>query len=478
MEDVQVLRRRIAAGELSVRKAARLLGHSRNTVKRYLAGATPGERKASSRERPVSGALGAAIAALLDEEKRNAHGKHRLTAARIHDLLHQQGLPGSYSTVKEIVRELRRRDREVYVPLVYAPAEVAQCDFFEVWTEQAGLVRRGRMFQMRLMYSGVDFSWIFEHEDLPSFLEGHRRAFEFFGGVMQRCAYDNLKLAVESIQHGNRRLNERFEKLTVHYNFEATFARPREGHDKGGIESAGRSVRRNLLTPMLKGANLHEVNAQLLARLEQRRDTNEKFSAERELLRSLPKQEFETRTLQTVRISQSATTRIKNVSYSVPSRWAGLRIDALIGGSEMEFRGPDGVVTHQRGRPGESCIDYRHYLRELARKPQALRQVAAVLAGQMGEPFVRVWNELQQRYPGLDGARRFSRILTAIEEHGLDTIRREIACSQDGAASGALLLCAAREPKSESCVHHPAFAAIQVEAANAAQFDLLIEAGQ
>lgn len=144
----------------------------------------------------------------------------------------------------------------------------------------------------------------------------------------------------------------------------------------------------------------------------------------------------------------------------------------------MEFRGPDGFVIHERGRPGESRIDYRHYLRELARKPQALRQVAAVLAGQMGEPFVRVWNELQQRYPGLDGARRFSRILTAIEEHGIDTIRRELACSQDGAASGALLLCAAKVPASESCVYHPAFAAIQMEAANAAQFDLLIEAGQ
>lgn len=77
-------------------------------------------------------------------------------------------------------------------------------------------------------------------------------------------------------------------RLFVHYNVEATFARPYEGHDKGGIEAAGRSVRRNLLTPVLKGANLQEVNAQLLTRLMQLRDSNEKFAAEREQLRSPP----------------------------------------------------------------------------------------------------------------------------------------------------------------------------------------------
>lgn len=64
MEDVQVLRRRIASGELSVREAARLLGHSRNMVRRYLAGAGPGERKRTSRQRPVSDGLREMIAAL------------------------------------------------------------------------------------------------------------------------------------------------------------------------------------------------------------------------------------------------------------------------------------------------------------------------------------------------------------------------------------------------------------------------------
>jgi hypothetical protein len=48
----------------------------------------------------------------------------------------------------------------------------------------------------------------------------------------------------------------------------------------------------------------------------------------------------------------------------VPCRWAGLDLIARVG---------TGIV-HNRKRFGERSIDYRHYLPELARKPQAVRQ--------------------------------------------------------------------------------------------------------
>ena len=43
-------------------------------------------------------------------------------------------------------------------------------------------------------------------------------------------------------------------------------------------------------------------------------------------------------------------------------------------------------VTHPRARFGTRQVFYRHYLPELARKPNAVRQVAPELMAELGAP--------------------------------------------------------------------------------------------
>jgi transposase len=50
---------------------------------------------------------------------------------------------------------------------------------------------------MRLMASGKGFAYVYERCDQVSFLDGHVPAFEGFGGVPHRIAYDNLTAAVK-----------------------------------------------------------------------------------------------------------------------------------------------------------------------------------------------------------------------------------------------------------------------------------------
>ena len=69
-------------------------------------------------------------------------------------------------------------------------------DFFEVTVDEDGTRRKAWQFPMRLMYSGRDFAWLYDRCDQISFLDGHVRAFEHFGGVPRRCIYDNLSPAV------------------------------------------------------------------------------------------------------------------------------------------------------------------------------------------------------------------------------------------------------------------------------------------
>src|SRR5690606_7490038 len=184
MDQVQVIRHMVRAQGVPIRRVARELGISRNTVRRYLEEGTPvGERRPSSRPKPVQDAVAPRIEALLAESSRWTAGKQRLTAARVHGLLREEGLEVGATVVKEVVREWRRKRQEVFVPLVYRPGELAEVDFFEVFVETAGKRRKVFLFVMRLMHSGRDFGWLYDRQDQIAFLDGHVRAFAYFGFV-------------------------------------------------------------------------------------------------------------------------------------------------------------------------------------------------------------------------------------------------------------------------------------------------------
>src|SRR5947207_766578 len=76
-------------------------------------------------------------------------------------------------------------------------------------------------FVMRLLRSGRDFAWLYDRQDQVCFLDGHVRAFEHFGAVPRRAAYDNLRAAVTKVLVGSEReLAVRFSALASHYLFE------------------------------------------------------------------------------------------------------------------------------------------------------------------------------------------------------------------------------------------------------------------
>jgi hypothetical protein len=63
-------------------------------------------------------------------------------------------------------------------------------------------------------------------------------------------------------------LTERFAALATPYLCEACFARPGEGHDKGGVESRGKAIRLQHLTPIPAGASLKALAAATLTEVE------------------------------------------------------------------------------------------------------------------------------------------------------------------------------------------------------------------
>jgi transposase len=441
VDQVHVLRHKVLVEGRSQRQVAKELGISRLTVKKYLTETVPIRREAKPRGRPVWDKVAPRLEALLTASGAWTAGKQQLTATRLHELLIADGHQVGVTLVKQAVAEWRRQRREVFVPLTYRPGDLAEVDFFEVLVDLAGTRRKAWLFLMRLMYSGRDFAWIYERQDQISFLDGHVRALTHFGGVPARIAYDNLRAAVVRILVGGARaLTPRFAALASHYLLEPCFCRPGEGHDKGGVEARGKALRRQALVPIPSGASLDAINAELLARLDGRLTTTPaiamRFGEEQRAWRPVPEPfAAEATTLATV--SPRALVRMDGASYSVPCRWARRDLVVHVGPSTVTIVGDDGTrIRHPRKRFGERAIDYRHYLPELARKPQAVRQVLPDLLRDLGDPFPAVWAHLHEAHGPREAARLLAKILGELETRGAADV---VPALQSALATGAPL---------------------------------------
>lgn len=432
MDQVHVIRHKVLVEGRSQRQVAREFGISRVTVRKYVEEAMPIRKETAPRARPVWERVGARIEALLAESAQWTGGKQQLTATRLHELLIGDGHRVGVTLVKEAVAEWKRQRREVFVPLTYRPGDLAEVDFFEVLVDVDGARRKAWLFLMRLMYSGRDFAWIYERQDQVSFLDGHVRAFAHFGGVPTRVAYDNLRAAVVRILVGGERaLTARFAALASHCLFEPCFCRPGEGHDKGGVEARGKALRRQALTPIPRAATLDAINQALLARMDARLETGRdvagqtigtRFAEESTYFRPLPSAFVaETTTIGTV--SPRALVRLEGAVYSVPCRWAGLDLIARIGATTVTIVGRDDTrIVHPRKRFGQRSIDYRHYLPELARKPQAVRQVLPDLLRDLGAPFPAVWDHFHAAHAPREAARLFAKVLGQLDTYGFERV--------------------------------------------------------
>ena len=113
----------------------------------------------------------------------------------------------------------------------------AQVDFGFAQIDLDGLREKVALFVMTLPYSDALFIQAFPRECTESFQEGHRRAFEFFGGAGRRISYDNSKIAVAKILGSRKRkITSEFLRLQSHYLFEHHFCLVRRPNEKGHVE--------------------------------------------------------------------------------------------------------------------------------------------------------------------------------------------------------------------------------------------------
>jgi transposase len=486
MDKVYVLRHKVSVEGKSISSVARELSISRNTVSKYLTESEPVRKGTVSRERPVMDKVAPRIDELLEEWKHRVTPKQRITGSRILRQLHEEHYQVGITTVRDYLREKRRKTAEVFIPLVYRPGDEGQFDFFDVTVEDHDQFRHVWKLLLHLPYCGRDYLNFYDSCDQLAFLDGHVRAAVFFGGLPRRIAYDNLSAAVKRKVGLEPQLTDRFQALVSHYLFEPCFTRRGEGHDKGSVESRGKGIRLQHLTPVPRGNSLAEISAAVLREVDDawrervREDGHrcwDLWLEECRKLIALPAWPFDARRVVMAQVSSKATVEIDGATYSLPSRWARLDAKAYVGVDDIRLVccGETEVVARQRR--GEKCIQYRHYLPELARKPQAVRQVAPELVAELGEPYGKLWALLEGRYGGHEAARVLARVLGAVIDHGQQAVGEALRSALQADRCDLLAL-SSRLQEARMTVEVPAaLQGYQIEAVSPAEYDVLLAGG-
>jgi len=320
---------------MSQRAIAKMLGISRNTVKKYCDGDNvPWERKEYNRKAEVlTDDVLDFILQCFEEDKSENLNKQQHTARRIYQrLVSEKQFAGGESTVRLAVNKIKGSIPKSFIPLEFDPGEALQIDWGEATVYLNGVKTKLNLFCARLCFSCAIFVMAFKHQNEESFLEGQLKAFEFFGGIPHKVIFDNAKVAVKEGFGQYAQIQNRYKAFSAHYAFHPIFCNVASGNEKGLVENLVGFSRRNFLVPVPKIKDLSEINnllyvkcAEYQEHLIQGREGNVNIRLRQELsyFYSLPKYSFDTSKTAVAKVNEFSTIRFDKNNYSVPATLIG-----------------------------------------------------------------------------------------------------------------------------------------------------------
>ncbi|AUG56549.1 Integrase core domain protein [Acetivibrio saccincola] len=102
------------------------------------------------------------------------------------DLVREFGFQGSYDTVKKYVVKIKKSPPKAYMVLHSLPGEEAQVDFGYIGNIKLpdGKYKKAWIFVMELSYSRYMYVQIVFDQSVSTFIDCHKKAFKYFGGVL------------------------------------------------------------------------------------------------------------------------------------------------------------------------------------------------------------------------------------------------------------------------------------------------------
>lgn len=418
-----------------IRQIQRETGHDRKTIRKALREEHHGYAKRDPQPVPIVGPYQKIIEGWLADDK-EVSKKQRHTARRIyHRLVSEHDYKGSEVTIRRQVRDLKRSlgmsDCKAFLPLDPDCGQEAEVDWGTAEAIISGERMRVKFFCMRSKYSGKHFVRCYPCERQQAFFDAHMHAFSFFGGVFSILVYDNLTSAVQKILKGkNRKEQEAFIRFRSYYNFSPRFCNPGSGHEKGGVEGMVGYVRRNYMVPVPQAESLEALNEKLLKdclsygqhRLDGReRTVNGFFEEEKAHLVSLPEVAFSNHQTMDSKVNPYSTVLVDKNHYSVPTRYVGLRVQAVLKVSEVEiYYDRKKIATHKRAFANNNWrLNPDHYLELLQQRPQAFDSARPIKQWRPKWPgsLEHLLAKFQKTHGATDGIKDFVSVLMLLRDH-------------------------------------------------------------
>jgi transposase len=483
---------------MSEREAARHFGVNRRTISKMLKHSEPpGYRRSQAVKRPKLDGFTGKIDVILQEDA-GRPAKQRHTARRIFERLRDEhGFTGGITIVRDYIREHKRLNKEVFVPLDHAPGH-AQADFGEALAIIGGIEQKvhymafdPRFRGAGLPHSDASFVKAYPRETTEAFCDAHASAFAFFGGVPLSILYDNTRIAVSKIEkNGKRNLTAEFTRLQSHYLFETRFGRPAKGNDKGKVEGLVGYVRRNFLVPIPRFDSFEALNKHLEESCLKRQGDllrgetetiEQRLERDLDALMRLPVAPFDACKKVSTRANSSSMVRFHDNDYSVPVAYA--HHDVQVRGYVHEVVigvGTEVIARHRRSYDKADLVfDPLHYLPLLEQKVGALDQAAPLKGWNLPDEFATLHRLLEARM-GKKGKREYVQVLRLMETFAMDEVHGAVKQALAMGAIGYdavkhLLLCQIekRPPKLDLDVY-PYLPRAKVETTRAASYNSLL----
>ena len=248
-------------------------------------------------------------------------------------LVDQFGFTGSYSSVRRVLKKLRKHTPKATCMLEFAPGEAAQVDFgrgptiTDVFT---GEILKTWIFVMTLCFSRHLYAEVVCDQKVETWLACHRRAFEFFNGVPAKLIIDNPKCAITRACYRDPEVQRSYAELAEGYGFVISPCPVRDPQKKGRVESGVKYVK-NSFVPLRDFRTLVDSNEQLTGWVLEtagnrihgttRQRPLEMFAEkEKHFLKALPDVPVQLATWSRVKLHGNCHVQFEKAYYSAPFR--------------------------------------------------------------------------------------------------------------------------------------------------------------
>lgn len=367
--------------------AAAKAGMSLSTAKRYLA--TKGKREFKPPEERTWRTRVDPFSAVWLDLKSMLERDHGLEAQTLMDWLlasyPEQFQPGQVRTLRRRIHDWRVLEgperKEVMFAQTILPARQSQSDYTHC--SELGILIAGEpfphlLYHFMLPYSRWEFVWVCHSESFETLTTGYALAVKELGSVAPEHRTDNLAAAVPIGEHGSFQV--RWSNFLDHFGVIPSANNPGRSNENGSVEKSNDLFKHAMdqrlrLRQDRNFASLQDYESYLKqATIERNRLRHQRLQEELKLLLPLPQVEWYEPKQYSMTVTAWSTVSMGGTTYSVPSRFIGQKLKGLVANKRVRiYYGKHLIMECAKAEGAKRCINYRHLIFHLMRKPGAFR---------------------------------------------------------------------------------------------------------